>query len=80
MEQGYLDIIGVVLDAVEEEIEEEVENIDIGAERREYLMRERIQIDRWDDTDFVYRFRVSKCTFARILAEVRPALEFINPR
>lgn len=49
-------------------------------ERREYKMRERIEIDRWDDVDFLFRFRVSKCTFAQILAEVRPALEYTNPR
>lgn len=72
----FLDLVDLV-EAVVDDVEEEV---GMARERREYKMRERIEIDRWDDVDFLFRFRVSKCTFAQILAEVRPALEYTNPR
>lgn len=49
-------------------------------ERRVYKMQERINLDKWDDFDFVYRFRVSKETFCAILLRIKHKLDFDMPR
>lgn len=53
---------------------------DLAKERREYKMLERINIDKWDDFDFQYRFRVSKTTFFLVLSCIERKLAFENPR
>lgn len=77
----FLDVVDNCLDVVEAVlVGGEQEEGHMGRQRRAYMMRERIQIDRWDDVDFLYRFRVSKVTFTHILDEIRSDLEFVNPR
>lgn len=62
------------------EIVEESEERELVPERRQYKMMERVTLDDWDDFDFVFRFRVSKATFQRVLDVVKPDLDFANPR
>lgn len=62
------------------EIVEESEERELVPERRQYKMMERDTLDDWDDFDFVFRFRVSKATFQRVLDVVKPDLDFANPR
>lgn len=62
------------------EIVEESEERELVPERRQYKMMERDTLDEWDDFDFVFRFRVSKATFQRVLDVVKPDLDFANPR
>lgn len=70
------------MDALElvEWLEEMDEEDVFVAERRQYRMLERVQVDLWDDYDFIYRFRLSKSTFAVVLEMVRADLEWIQPR
>lgn len=49
-------------------------------ERRQYKMIERISLDKWDDLDFAFRFRVSKNTFAIVLSLIENKLEHVHPR
>lgn len=42
--------------------------------RRPYKMKERITLDKWDDTDFVFRFRVSKRSFRFVLSLIEDQL------
>lgn len=44
--------------------------------RREYKLFPRIEVDKWDDYDFVQRFRLSKGTTMRVLEMIRTDLEF----
>lgn len=62
------------------DIVEESEGRELVAERRQYKMMERITLDDWDDFDFVFRFRISKATFHRVLDMVKPDLDYENPR
>lgn len=45
-------------------------------ERRQYKMAERINMEYWDDEDFFQRFRLTKPTVAKVLAIIRPDLEY----
>lgn len=61
------------------DLSDEEEN-DLVAERRQYKMMERIDIEKWDDEDFFHRFRLSKPTVVRVLQIIRPALEYNQER
>lgn len=52
-----------------ERLERVVEGVEEGAvrERREYKMFPRIGVDKWDDLDFLQRFRLSKHTVVQVL-------------
>ncbi|XP_055915411.1 uncharacterized protein LOC129948433 [Eupeodes corollae] len=43
-------------------------------ERREYKMFKRIQLNTWDDLDFLHRFRLSKRTTMMVLEEIKDSL------
>lgn len=67
------------------EVLEELEEIDLVhdlvrgdllLERRQYKMFPRINMDKWDDTDFVFRFRLEKGTVAKVLGLITSSLEF----
>lgn len=45
-------------------------------ERRQYKMMARINMDKWDDVDFVYRLRLTKATVAKVFEMIRSSLEF----
>lgn len=47
-------------------------------ERRQYKMMERIDMDCFDDSDFVYRFRLSKSTVMYVLQMIKSKLELIG--
>lgn len=49
-------------------------------ERREYKLMPRINMDKWDDTDFVNRFRLTKPTTAKVLAIIESRLQFYRER
>lgn len=49
-------------------------------ERRQYKMRNRIELGHWDDFDFQYRFRMSKESFNIVLGLIEPKLAYENPR
>lgn len=49
-------------------------------ERRQYKIFQRVHLDKWDDVDFRYRFRVSKTTFAVVLEKIRSRLDYDDPR
>lgn len=49
-------------------------------ERRQYKMLERINVDKWDDVDFYYRYRMHKTTFFHVRAVLESKLQFDNPR
>lgn len=48
--------------------------------RRQYRMMDRLQVDAFDDVDFIFRFRLSKQTFVDVLDMIRADLEYIMPR
>lgn len=48
--------------------------------RREYKLKPRINLDCWDDVDFVQRFRLKKETVLIVLELIKPALEFDEVR
>ncbi|XP_055844234.1 putative nuclease HARBI1 isoform X2 [Episyrphus balteatus] len=56
----------------EDEDSENEENLRI--ERRQYKMLPRIGLDRWDDRDFIYRFRLSKPTTLMVLSLIEDSL------
>lgn len=66
------------MDRFEEEEDEEVRPA--RRLRRQYKMFPRINMDKWDDVDFVSRFRVSKHTTTIILEIIRIDLEFEDER
>lgn len=78
--EKWIERLQEVMDVAEElmEIVEESEERELVAERRQYKMMERITVDDWDDYDFVFRFRVSKATFHRVLDMVKADLDFTN--
>lgn len=49
-------------------------------ERRAYSMRERINLDSWDDVDFFSRFRLKKATVLMVHDIIRRDLEYDEPR
>ncbi|XP_055851311.1 putative nuclease HARBI1 [Episyrphus balteatus] len=56
----------------EDEDSENEENLRI--ERRQYKMLPRIGLDRWDDRDFIYRFRLSKPITLMVLSLIEDSL------
>lgn len=70
-----LELVDLFLD---DELQDD--NNELEMSRRQYKMQIRIQSECWDDTDFVYRFRISKQTFANVLELIRPSIEWTNPR
>lgn len=55
-----------------ERVEEELEVVRV---RREYELFPRIGIDKWDDVDFLDRFRLSKPTVVKVLQMVESSLQ-----
>lgn len=55
-----------------ERVEEEIEAV---RERREYKMFPRIDIDKWDDVDFLDRFRLTKPTVIKVLQMIQSSLQ-----
>lgn len=49
-------------------------------ERRQYKMTKRISLEKWDDIDFAFRFRLSKHTFGFVLSLIENQLEHVQPR
>lgn len=45
------------------------------SERRQYQMQPRLNMEKWDDHDFVYRFRLSKATVAQVLESLKDDLQ-----
>lgn len=43
--------------------------------RREYKMFPRIGMEKWDDYDFIYRFRLTKATTAMVLTMIEDRLK-----
>lgn len=66
------------LDFMDSSEEEEEEHF--VAERRQYMMNERIDMNKWDDADFFYRFRLSKATVAKVLQIIEPSLVYTQER
>lgn len=61
-----------------ESSEKEVEVLVV--ERRQYKMLERIDLDKWDDFDFIFRFRLSKPSVLKVLDLIGPNLEHCSER
>lgn len=80
--EEWIEELEEVLDVAEElmDIVEESDQRELMAERRQYKMMKRITVDDWDDFDFIFRFRISKATFHRVLEMVKPDLDYENPR
>lgn len=49
-------------------------------ERRQYKMQDRIDMDKWDDIDFIYRFRLAKATVTHVFQIIRPSLDYSQER
>lgn len=62
------------------ELQEGIEDRErhLGRERREYKMKERINIDCWDDVDFHGRFRLTKPTVLRVLQIIEGEIKFVG--
>lgn len=54
-----------------EDVEEEGNLV---AERRQYKMLQRIGLEKWDDKDYIYRFRLSKRTTLMVLDFIKDSL------
>lgn len=64
----------------EESDEGDDENNAVMVCRREYKLFPRINLDCWDDVDFVHRFRLRKETVLVVLGKIKSALEFDEVR
>lgn len=49
-------------------------------ERRQYKMQPRIDMSKWDDDDFLRRFRLRKGTVALVLEMIEPKLKYSRER
>lgn len=56
------------------------EDVYLEVERRMYKMQERIDMSKWGDEDFIYRFRLSKATVAQVLQMIHPSLVHTQER
>lgn len=55
--------------------DEDEDDGNLRAARRQYKMATRINLDSWDDVDFIRRFRLSKQTVMEVLGIVEHELE-----
>lgn len=56
------------------ESEDEQEEEFLVIERRQYKMSPRVGLEKWDDNDFIYRFRISKRTTMLLLDLIKNCL------
>lgn len=78
--QNDLENAWAQLDAIDALDSENDEEFNFVPERRQYKMTERVQVDSFDDVDFIFRFRLSKTTFIRVFQILQPDLEYTHQR